>query len=187
MKVTIDGTEHEYEARYINHRVVAIGYLSYLANANLTGADLRGADLSDANLTGADLAGADLTDANLARADLTGAYLYGANLYGADLYGANLSDADLRGAYLTDAYLIGADLRGADLTFANLAGADLRGAKNLDSAYGIPAVRGKPASLPEGWGYTEGGGIQMAVLKATLRTCHHIQHGKFCSDCGVAL
>ncbi|EOW1027880.1 pentapeptide repeat-containing protein, partial [Cronobacter malonaticus] len=45
-------------------------------------ADLRGADLSDANLYGANLRGADLSDANL----------YGANLRGADLSDANLPD-----------------------------------------------------------------------------------------------
>ncbi len=51
--------------------------------ANLRGANLRGADLSDADLRGADLSDADLSDA--------------------DLRGANLSDADLRGADLSDA------------------------------------------------------------------------------------
>ena len=40
------------------------------ARANLTGVNLRGANLARANLTGADLTGA-----NLARADLTGANL----------------------------------------------------------------------------------------------------------------
>ena len=73
---------------------------------------------SDANLRGADLRGA----------DLIGADLRGADLSGADLRGADLSDANLRGANLRDADLIGADLRGADLSGANLSGADLRGA-----------------------------------------------------------
>ena len=73
-----------------------------------------------ADLTWANLYGADLT-----RAYLTGANLYGANLYGADLSGANLSGADLTGAYLTWANLSGADLSGAYLTGADLSGADL--------------------------------------------------------------
>jgi len=94
MKLTINGTEYEYEVRYINNRAVAIGYRSFL----------RGANLRDANLADANLAGAELTR-----------------------------------AYLTDA--------------------NLRGAKNLDSAYGLSTVTGKPASLPEGWEYTEGKGI----------------------------
>ena len=55
--------------------------------------DLRGADLSDADLRGANLSDADLSDA-----DLRGANLRGADLSDADLRGANLRGADLRGA-----------------------------------------------------------------------------------------
>ncbi|EBG7039859.1 pentapeptide repeat-containing protein [Salmonella enterica subsp. enterica] len=83
------------------------------------------ADLRDANLYGADLRGADLRDANLYGADLRGADLRDADLYGADLRDADLRDADLRGADLRGADLRGADLRGADLRDANLYGADL--------------------------------------------------------------
>jgi len=123
-----------------------------LSRANLIGADLIGAylsraDLSRANLIGADLIGADLSRADLSRANLIGADLIGAdlsdaNLIGADLSRANLSDADLsradlRGANLIGANLIGADLIGADLSDAdlsraNLRGANLRGAKNAE-------------------------------------------------------
>jgi hypothetical protein len=97
--------------------------------ANLSGADLRGAYLSDAYLRGANLSGA----------DLSGAYLRGANLSGADLSGAYLSDADLssanlRGAYLRGANLSGADLRGAYLSGADLSGANLSGAKTAELA-----------------------------------------------------
>jgi hypothetical protein len=48
-----------------------------------------------ADLTGADLTGANLYGADLTRADLTGANLYGADLTGANLYGADLTGADL--------------------------------------------------------------------------------------------
>jgi len=85
------------------------------AQADLTGAYLKGADL-----TGAYLTGADLTGAYLKGADLTGAYLKGADLKGADLTGAYLTGADLTGADLTGAYLTGADLTGADLKGADL-------------------------------------------------------------------
>ena len=68
-------------------------------------ADLRGANLSDADLSDADLRGADLSDANLSFANLRGANLSDANLRCANLSRADLSDADLRGA----------DLRGADI------------------------------------------------------------------------
>ena len=98
---------------------------------DLSGADLSGADLRRANLSGADLSDADLRRANLRRVDLSGADLRRANLSG-----ANLSDADLRRANLSGADLSGADLRranlsDADLRRANLSDADLRRA-NLD-------------------------------------------------------
>ena len=108
---------------------------------DLSGANLRGADLSDADLSGANLRGADLSDADLRRANLSGANLRGADLRRANLRGADLSDADLRRADLSGADLSGANLRGADLSDAdlrraNLSGADLSGADlsgaNLD-------------------------------------------------------
>ena len=65
-----------------------------LTRANLAGADLTRANLAGANLTRAYLTGANLTDANLARANLARADLTRANLTGANLYEANLEDAD---------------------------------------------------------------------------------------------
>ena len=107
--------------------------------ANLFGANLRGANLSDAdlrcaNLFGANLRGANLSDADLRCANLSDADLRGANLRNADLRGANLSDADLRCANLSNADLFGANLRGANLSDANLRNADLRNAdlRNAD-------------------------------------------------------
>jgi uncharacterized protein YjbI with pentapeptide repeats len=109
-----------------------------LRKANLSGANLRGADLSwkdlhEANLSGADLSGADLSEANLSganlsRANLLGAILSGADLSGANLLGAILSGADLSGKDLSGANLRGAILSGADLSRANLCGTDLSGA-----------------------------------------------------------
>jgi uncharacterized protein YjbI with pentapeptide repeats len=81
-----------------------------LSGANLREADLSGADLSRANLRVADLSGADLSRANLRVADLSGANLREADLSEADLSRANLSRANLRGA----------NLSGADLSEANL-------------------------------------------------------------------
>ena len=104
-----------------------------LSGANLSGANLRGADLSGANLSGANLRGADLRGANLRWANLSGANLRGANLRGANLRGANLRWADPSGANLRWANLSGADLSGANLRWANLSGADLSGA-NLSGA-----------------------------------------------------
>ncbi|EDR3468735.1 pentapeptide repeat-containing protein [Salmonella enterica subsp. enterica serovar 4,[5],12:i:-] len=91
------------------------GSRANLCDANLCGADLRGANLCDANLCGADLRGANLCDANLRGADLRGANLCDANLCGANLCDANLCDTNLCDANLCDTNLRGADLYGADL------------------------------------------------------------------------
>jgi hypothetical protein len=127
-------------------------------HANLTDANLYGADLGDANLSYANLSGADLSSTNLTHAWLSFADLYGANLSGAflsdadlraaDLSGANLSGAWLRRANLSGVYLRYADLSGAYLRYADLNFADLMGAK-ADSSTTCP--NGKP------WGIGGGG------------------------------
>ena len=106
----------------------AKGVRANLWNADLSGADLRYADLRGACLWNANLDGADLRDANLWNADLRGA-----NLSCADLNDADLSSAFLGGANLWNANLWCADLRYADLKDANLKYAILEGA-NLDGA-----------------------------------------------------
>lgn len=70
--------------------------------ANLSGVDLSGADLSYASLRFADLSGANLSNANLTRADLSGANLKGANLTGAVVTNAILASANLTGAIMKD-------------------------------------------------------------------------------------
>ncbi|ECN6988181.1 pentapeptide repeat-containing protein [Salmonella enterica subsp. enterica serovar Typhimurium] len=96
------------------------GSRANLCDANLCGADLRGANLCDANLCGADLRGANLCDANLCDANLCDTNLCDANLCDTNLCDANLCDTNL-----CDTNLRGADLYGADLRDANLCGADL--------------------------------------------------------------
>ncbi|EAT2049121.1 pentapeptide repeat-containing protein [Salmonella enterica] len=96
------------------------GSRANLCDANLCGADLRGANLCDANLCGADLRGANLCDANLRGADLRGANLCDANLCGANLCDANLCGANLCDTNLCDANLCDTNLRGADLYGADL-------------------------------------------------------------------
>lgn len=80
-------------------------------------------DLHETNLGFADLSGANLRQANLYKARL-----HGSTLEEANLRGANLGLASLVGAKLQDADLQHADLRGADLSFANLLGTKLKGA-----------------------------------------------------------
>ena len=93
-------TQAEINAAVAAHEKYLKGDIDNGIMANLTGADLRGAnlnctDLTGANLIDADLRGADLTGANLRDANLRGANLNGANFYGANLTGAALTGADL--------------------------------------------------------------------------------------------
>lgn len=95
--------------------------------------DLSGADLSGAFLRGANLSETDLRGTRLIRADLIGASFRNANLCKADFVSATLLTADFSGADLSDANLYQADLRGANLYAANLDRAYLREA-NLRGA-----------------------------------------------------
>ena len=99
--------------------------------ADLNGAKLVFADLSDADFRDADLRNADLYGANLCGADLSEADLSGADLCGAYLSGADLSNSNLNGVKLCDTYLCEANLNGANLYGATLNGSTLNGAKNV--------------------------------------------------------
>lgn len=81
-----------------------------LADVDLSGANLRNADLEDVWLVGA----------NLSDADLSGANLRNANFSAACLNGANLSGANLNLAYLYQTFLEEADLSKANLIRTNL-------------------------------------------------------------------
>jgi len=109
-----------------------------LTGADLRGANLSAADLHAADLSGANLRGANLSAANLHEADLSGADLGAANLHEADLSGANLSAADLTWADFSIADLAGVNLGAANLILADLSGANLAGANlimaNLSAA-----------------------------------------------------
>ena len=75
------------------------------------GCNLVTADLSEANLAGANLTGTVLMSANLTEADLTGAEMKSVYLVDASLFGADLTRADLSGANVGK--VIGADFTGA--------------------------------------------------------------------------
>lgn len=94
------------------------------------------ANLSDANIRGADAPLAIFRDANLTSADLTEANLQGARFRGADLIGAKFCDADLSAANLTNANLLDTDFLGANIEFANFTGAKFRFSTRLpDGSY----------------------------------------------------
>ena len=74
---------------------------------DLSGAGLRGLDLSGFDLSRADLRGADLRGTNLSNAKLAGAHLEEANLFKAVLDGADLAGAFLnRAQFLNCAQLV---------------------------------------------------------------------------------
>jgi hypothetical protein len=112
---------------------------SHLENTNLEDAHLERADLSEAhlervNLRGAHLENADFRFAHLQGADLGGAYLENAELGEAQLQGTSFRLAHLASATLTEAHLERAVLWKADLQEADLSDAYLEGA-HLGDAY----------------------------------------------------
>jgi uncharacterized protein YjbI with pentapeptide repeats len=114
-----------------------------LEDANLTGAQLQGAELNyaqlrRANLTGAQLQTAEfykaqLQEARLERAQLQNANLNGANLQNAWLLEAQLYKANLAGAQLQEAWLLSADLEWSRLDDAQLQNAKLSRAQLLNA------------------------------------------------------
>jgi uncharacterized protein YjbI with pentapeptide repeats len=116
-----------YESGLISERNPVVS----LVSADLSGADLREADLSEEAALSKEAA---LSGTNVRLSGLSGLRLSGTNLRGTDLRGANLSGTDLSGAAdlmanLSWANLSSADLRGANLDEASLRGADLSDAK----------------------------------------------------------
>ncbi len=138
--------------------------------ANLSLADLQGADLISAKLQGANLSLANLQEADLAGAKLQGANLRVANLQKADLSGANLQGADLSGANLQGANLNKAYLKKANLGDANLSGANLTEAKKLTQKQLDQACGDEKTKLPEG---------------LTIATCREEQEGSTDGDDGA--
>jgi len=104
-------------------------------NIDLTGADLRtanvpGIDLHDSlmesvDLSAANLSSADLRNTVLAHTRLVGTDLRNANLSGANLGSSLITDADFRGANLSQVIFTKSDLSNAKLSDADLTGADI--------------------------------------------------------------
>ncbi|MCG8384542.1 MAG: pentapeptide repeat-containing protein [Cytophagales bacterium] len=98
-----------------------------LSGANLRGANLTGADLSNVNLRGLDLQNANLSRADFTGADLTGADLSAANLTGADFSGADLTRANLFGVDFGLTILVGTIFTQSTLSWAVFQGKNLGG------------------------------------------------------------
>jgi hypothetical protein len=118
-----------------------------LSNTHLPGAKLRRGNFYCIDLSGSNLRGAQMEQAQLREARLWSACLDLANLSGADLSYALLEeasaeDADFSEAILTSADFSQANLKGADFSDADMAGAALRGTHlegaTLDQIIGEP-------------------------------------------------
>ena len=135
----------------INGAKVVDGYI-VTSKANLAGADLRGADLSNLGLQQCNLTGADLTEADLSGSNLTGAVLVNtnftfANLTSAEFGGNSISFSKFNGAKLTSAgfaqtEILASEFYQTDLTDTNFFGSVLLSTRSGD-------IYGEPAILPE--------------------------------------
>ncbi len=116
-----------------------------LSGVNLRRADLRGANLGSAELNGVNLRRADLRGANLGSAELNGADLRKVNLKGANLGGASVKESTLRRAELIGSAVKGRPfiLRGSDLSGADLIPEQIVTACNWEHAILSPEQKNK--------------------------------------------
>jgi len=121
-------------ARLINSNLCyLLAFKSFLVNADLRGADLRWALLSNADLRAANFgdgsgfySSADLRYSNLSFSNLQGAKLVQVNLSYSNISMADLSEANLYLAEVDEANLFGANFSNANLTGTSLDGANLQ-------------------------------------------------------------
>jgi uncharacterized protein YjbI with pentapeptide repeats len=117
---------------------------------NLFQAELSGLEKTGQNLSRSRLRQADLSLVVMNRASFAGADLRDVNAYGGVFGGASFAGANLTNASFVGSYLVGARFAGADLTGANFSGAELDRVsgltqRQLDRACGDEATR-----LPRG-------------------------------------
>ncbi|MFQ5763384.1 MAG: pentapeptide repeat-containing protein [Rhodospirillales bacterium] len=140
---------------------------SFLAKADLRGADLRWSNFVDADFRGADLHEANFTGAQLSSASLPKLELFATDFRGAEFIAAELQEADfggtkmLIGANLSSANLSRANLRYVDfskvnfnntkLNGADLTGADLSRSLNLTQIQLLTACGNLETKLPAGF------------------------------------
>jgi hypothetical protein len=156
VELVLSGTEELAKWQELNPGVVLD-----LSDANLTRAELYGADLQRASMGRAHLHGASLIKTQLAASDLRSADLSDSALMGTEFFGTRLDDADLRGADLSLAslkgtVLLGATLLGARLFLTTFAFVDLRGVKGLEAVHhllsstiGIDTLYASQGEIPE--------------------------------------
>jgi len=104
-----------------------------IKSKDLSGLNLRGADLSGVKFDQMDISATNLRGANLSHARFTGVSCEESDLSDANLSGSYLYDTDLKETFMLRANLSGAELRAVDLEYTSLYEAILNGA-NLSSA-----------------------------------------------------
>lgn len=109
------------------------GTPSYFSDADLSGSNLSNSYLKEAYFNGSNLSNANLSDANLNDAEFNGANLSNANLSNTSLSYAEFNEANLSYADLNGANLRNSELTGASLYSANLDGANLSRANLYDA------------------------------------------------------
>jgi uncharacterized protein YjbI with pentapeptide repeats len=132
-------------------RFAGANLTSIHVQAELSGADFRGANLTDAHFFPLEWRSGQGTMATLSKnvmkyCDFSGARMVGADMSYVVLWFAKFTGADLRNANFTKSDLSRADFAGADLTNANLTGADVDGA-NFVGARGLETVKGFDKAL----------------------------------------
>jgi uncharacterized protein YjbI with pentapeptide repeats len=139
-----------------------------LIGADLSGINLRGAQLNVANFSSADLSRVDLSQAELNVSRLTGVNLSQANLSGCKLNVANLIRARLVDANLATASMIRAEMLRANLTNAHavaidLSEADLREAQCRQANFNIANLSRTDLRGSSWWGAS----LEQAILNNT--------------------
>ena len=86
---------------------------------------VRPLDLTGANLKHAELSGVNLSATNLSDADFSRAWVVDADLHGAAFNGATFQFTVMTGARMHDGWSVGADFSGANLTKVNMRRTDL--------------------------------------------------------------
>ena len=119
----LDGNGGYAEDRREGVRVVNLGTM--LANANLSGSDLRWTDLSDINLIRANLANCDLVRANFSRTILYQAHFSGVDLKGTRFFYGTDAAASPRSRVAPPNFITG------EYTGAVVEGVDFSGAKRM--------------------------------------------------------
>ena len=120
------------------------------AGCNLFQADLSGIEARGLNLTGARIRQADLSLVTMNRTRFANADLRDVEAYGGVFSSSNFSGADLTNSSWVGAYLEGSSFSGATLTGANFSGAQLARATGLTQRQLNSACGDASTSLPAG-------------------------------------